>query len=249
MTDFERGAKAGLEAAPHDTAENLAGLVTEWVDGATRAGTDWRPGLARMIRLRLARLAKWPLPSEHRYIDPASGGSAAVFKPCRVDLVDSNMTQWAFEDVANFARPAFPGLYHFIDEICAMEDGRLVGIQFWGPPPKDAREQSLELSDAVVSAYEARKQSGELYRTAEHLIAARDAKIAALRAEIASLTFARDAALELIKRQGETNSLIEAKAEGMCEARDIASEAFGWADFSSKLEARIEAMRARSAAK
>lgn len=57
------------------------------------------------------------------------------FKPCRLDGKDSGITEWTFEDVASVTRPAFPGVYYFIDEKLAMDDGRLVGIAFWGPPP------------------------------------------------------------------------------------------------------------------
>lgn len=90
----------------------------------------------------------------------------AEFKPCRLDLSDSGMAQWAFEDVANVANPAFPGVYHFIDEIRAMDDGRLVGIQFWGPPPKpsavpdrseeeDEAQSTDEIVREVTSAFKA----------------------------------------------------------------------------------------------
>lgn len=68
------------------------------------------------------------------------GVTIAEFKPCRLDMADSGMTQWFFEDVGYVAKPAFPGLYHFIDELRAMDDDRLVGVQFWGPPPKPPAE-------------------------------------------------------------------------------------------------------------
>lgn len=45
-----------VEAA--ELAPSLARMIVEWVDGGTKAGTDWRPGLAAVIALRLERLSK-----------------------------------------------------------------------------------------------------------------------------------------------------------------------------------------------
>lgn len=124
MSEFEDGR---FEELPADPASSECECIIE---------CDLSPGSA---------VQKCP-----RRADPASSeGEAklppdleiAEFKPCRLDLSDSGMAQWAFEDVANVANPAFPGVYHFIDEIRAMDDGRLVGIQFWGPPPKPRLEK------------------------------------------------------------------------------------------------------------
>lgn len=37
-------------------AESIATMVTEWVDGGIKMGTDWRSGLASIIQLRLDRV-------------------------------------------------------------------------------------------------------------------------------------------------------------------------------------------------
>lgn len=42
---------------PEEVAQSIAGMVTEWVDGGIRMGTNWRPGLADVIAKRLARFA------------------------------------------------------------------------------------------------------------------------------------------------------------------------------------------------
>lgn len=47
----------------------------------------------------------------------------------RLDL--DLLTMWVFEDVSCVARQAFPGKYHFVDELRAMTDDRLVGVQVW----------------------------------------------------------------------------------------------------------------------
>ncbi len=42
--------------ATKDAAASIAQMVTEWVDGGIKGGTDWRPGLAAIIEKRLERL-------------------------------------------------------------------------------------------------------------------------------------------------------------------------------------------------
>ncbi len=37
-------------------ADSLAKMVIDWVDGGIAGGTDWRPGLANVIKHRLDRL-------------------------------------------------------------------------------------------------------------------------------------------------------------------------------------------------
>lgn len=61
------------------------------------------------------------------------------FMPCRFYGEDSKITSWIFEDVAYVAKPAFEGIFHFIDEMRALDDNRLIGIQYWGPPPANLR--------------------------------------------------------------------------------------------------------------
>jgi septal ring factor EnvC (AmiA/AmiB activator) len=42
--------------ASDKAAESIATMVTEWVDGGIKMGTDWRPGLASVIQLRMNRV-------------------------------------------------------------------------------------------------------------------------------------------------------------------------------------------------
>lgn len=44
------------EIATSKLAESIATMVTEYVEGGLRMKQDWRPGLARVIELRIARL-------------------------------------------------------------------------------------------------------------------------------------------------------------------------------------------------
>lgn len=46
-----------LDAAIPEDVQKLAAMITEWVDGGIRMGTDWRPGLANIIARRLSRTA------------------------------------------------------------------------------------------------------------------------------------------------------------------------------------------------
>lgn len=39
-------------------AQSLADMIIEWVDSGANMRTDWRPGLANVIALRLERLSK-----------------------------------------------------------------------------------------------------------------------------------------------------------------------------------------------
>src|SRR5258708_4252738 len=41
-------------------AESIASMVTDYVEGGLRMGTDWRRGLAEIIDLRLKRLKEAP---------------------------------------------------------------------------------------------------------------------------------------------------------------------------------------------
>lgn len=45
-----------MRISTDDAAKSLAQMVTEWVDGGIKGGTDWRPGLADVIKHRLDRL-------------------------------------------------------------------------------------------------------------------------------------------------------------------------------------------------
>lgn len=109
--------RTALGLKPNDKGVDLTGEAL--VRAVTAKAIEWRDEIAALKAIR-----------------------ENAFKPGRLDLTESQMTQWVFEDCATVSRPAFPGLYHFIDEIVAMNDGRLVGIQFWGPPPAAIRAAS-----------------------------------------------------------------------------------------------------------
>lgn len=55
-----------------EMADSITSMVIEWVDGGIKMNTDWRTGLARVIQLRLDRLAtpaverQEPVGCEHR---------------------------------------------------------------------------------------------------------------------------------------------------------------------------------------
>jgi hypothetical protein len=55
----------------------------------------------------------------------------AEFKPCKIILEDAGITQFVFEDAAHYTAPVIEGEYHSVDWMIAMDDGRLVGLQFW----------------------------------------------------------------------------------------------------------------------
>lgn len=67
----------------------------------------------------------------------------ADFKPCIYVNDGAGVTICQFEDVAYVAKPLHPGLYHFIDELRAVDDDRLVGVQFWCGTPR-AKEPANE---------------------------------------------------------------------------------------------------------
>ena len=128
---------------------------------------------AEKIRAAAAKIAdRWVTPIQREY---GLGGAGAEimamplpdmggerFKPCRLDNSDSGITEWVFEDVAHVARPAFPEIYHFIDELVAMDDGRLVGVQFWGPAtcllPAATPNKTAEALAEVVAERDALKR-------------------------------------------------------------------------------------------
>lgn len=55
--------------------------------------------------------------------------------PATVVNDDMKITTAVFEDTAYVARPLFAGIPHWIDELRAMDDNRLVGIQIWATTP------------------------------------------------------------------------------------------------------------------
>lgn len=57
------------------------------------------------------------------------------FKPCQIIYKDSGITEYIFEDVAYLATPVVPGVYHTVDWLLALDNQRLVGIQFWTVHP------------------------------------------------------------------------------------------------------------------
>lgn len=48
-------AKSAAQQPKEPVAESLAQMITEWVDTGIKMGADWRPRLASVIALRLAR--------------------------------------------------------------------------------------------------------------------------------------------------------------------------------------------------
>lgn len=50
-------AEASAQQPKTPVAESLAQMITEWVDTGIKMGTDWRPRLASVIALRLARFS------------------------------------------------------------------------------------------------------------------------------------------------------------------------------------------------
>lgn len=53
------------------------------------------------------------------------------FEPVVMVNEELGLTIAVFEDVPYVAKPLHKGVYHFVDELRAMEDDRLVGVQFW----------------------------------------------------------------------------------------------------------------------
>lgn len=43
---------------PSPMAESIAHMLIEWIDAGLETGRDWRPGLARLIELRIRRFIK-----------------------------------------------------------------------------------------------------------------------------------------------------------------------------------------------
>lgn len=90
------------------------------------------------------------------------------FVPCVTINPLIGITTCFFEDCATVAKPLHPGIHHFIDELRAIDNDRLVGIQFWTgypnptPPPQADREAVLEAVKAMkeaVSTFNTIKQS------------------------------------------------------------------------------------------
>ena len=55
----------------------------------------------------------------------------AKFKPCFVVNEPMNMVEVFFEDVSCTSKPLIEGVYHWIDQLIAHDDGRVVGLNFW----------------------------------------------------------------------------------------------------------------------
>jgi hypothetical protein len=60
------------------------------------------------------------------------------FKPCFMVNEVMNMVEVLFEDVSSTSKPLIDGVYHWIDQLVAHDDGRVVGLNFWiyKPPGK-----------------------------------------------------------------------------------------------------------------
>lgn len=82
---------------------------------------------------------------------PASAEQA--FKPCVILKEEAGITEAVFEDCAYVAKPVIPGIHHWVDELRAIDDDRLVGIQIWAIRPP--------ASGAVEAAFRAGFDAGE----------------------------------------------------------------------------------------
>jgi len=58
------------------------------------------------------------------------------FKPCAMTLDDEGLavSQIILEDVGTYSEPVYPGKYHTVDWLRALDDKRIVGIQVWSAP-------------------------------------------------------------------------------------------------------------------
>lgn len=74
------------------------------------------------------------------------------FIPHTIVKNELGMTECVFEDVACVAKPLHPGVHHFIDELRAMDDDRLVGIQFWASRPSPGVSAPARVGSEAVDA-------------------------------------------------------------------------------------------------
>jgi hypothetical protein len=53
------------------------------------------------------------------------------FKPCVITNDEAGTIDAIFEDCPYVSVPAVPGVYHSVDKLLAIDDGRLVGVTIW----------------------------------------------------------------------------------------------------------------------
>lgn len=119
---------------PHEAAEAMRDRAAGVVEFKRYPFWEVLSGLIRRL----------PLPG-------AQPDKPARDEPARIDLTESGVTQWVFEDCPHVAKDAFPGVFHFIDELRAMDDGRLVGVQFWGPKPPQPGKRESDAATALCN--------------------------------------------------------------------------------------------------
>src|SRR6185312_12493297 len=84
-----------------------------------------------------------PPPPVASLFSPQDGGDPPIakFKPGFMVNEPMNMVEVFFEDVSCTSKPLIEGVYHWIDQLIAHDDGRVVGLNFWiykPPPPPPA---------------------------------------------------------------------------------------------------------------
>lgn len=74
-----------------------------------------------------------------------------LFEPCTMVNDVLGLTTTMFEDVAYVAKPLHDGAPHFIDELRATDDNRLVGVQYWvGLPTGRTIEAKSKFAERVA---------------------------------------------------------------------------------------------------
>ena len=68
----------------------------------------------------------------------------AEFKPCQSINTMAGVTEYVFEDVACYSSPVVRGVHHAVDWMLALDDGRLVGMQFWSVHPSLSQPEKTE---------------------------------------------------------------------------------------------------------
>lgn len=79
------------------------------------------------------------------------------FKPCFMVNEAMNMVEVLFEDVPSTSKPLIDGVYHWIDQLVAHDDGRVVGLNFWiyKPPGKAPHSAASTVEPVLQEAIDA----------------------------------------------------------------------------------------------
>jgi hypothetical protein len=140
-------------------AQSIASMVTEWVEGGIRGGTDWRNGLPSIIEKRLARLNDLEAECDETMTVKHTPGPW-TFKTARngdngISASGTGVFAEAFADIHHQGEDNFAEALANARLIVAAPDLLEIAFQYRSdlrhPPAPDSVERRLKAIDAAIS--------------------------------------------------------------------------------------------------